>query len=142
LFKSFIPTINKRNKNIKLQTKSILDYGSYCNFISTNLISRLNLVTQKLKNKIYIKGINGDTDSINEFVSLNFQLKIKINNTFHLIKFKEKFLVSKNIPMDLLLGNQFMKNYKIHFSYENHYLYSTFKISKFKSRIIKNFKQM
>jgi len=119
----------------------MLDCGSYCNFISTNLISRLNLVPQKLNNKIYIKGISGDTDSINEFVSLNFQLKIKINNTFHLIKFKEKFLVSKHIPVDLLLGNQFMKNYKIHFSYDNHYLYSTFKISKFKSRIIKNFKQ-
>jgi len=100
----------------------MLDCGSYCNFISTNLISRLNLVPQKLNNKIHINGISGDTDSINEFVLLNFQLKIKINNKFHLIKFKEKFLVSKHIPVDLLLGNQFMKNYKIHFSYDNHYI--------------------
>jgi len=57
----------------------MLDCVVYCNFISTNLISRLNLVPQKLNNKIHIKGISGDTDSINEFVSLNFQLKIKIN---------------------------------------------------------------
>ena len=109
----------------------MLDCGSFCNFISSNLVKKLNLKSQKLKNKIIIKGISGSTNSINDFVNLKFQLKILLNNKFYFIKFKENFLITNNIPIDLLFGNNFMKKYKIHYNYNKNLLYSNLNYSKF-----------
>ena len=109
----------------------MLDCGSFCNFISSNLVKKLNLKSQKLKNKIIIKGISGSTNSINDFVNLKFQLKILLNNKFYFIKFKENFLITNNIPIDLLFGNNFMKKYKIHYNYNKNLLYSNLNYTKF-----------
>ncbi len=127
-FKTFIPSnyfIKNDNKNIsKLQCDSMLDCGSYCNFISNNLVQKLNLKPIKIVNKLFVKGISGTTTKINSYVKLNFQLKIFTKGKFHFIYFKEKFLITDSIPIDLLFGNCFMKNYKIHYNYNNSYLYS------------------
>ena len=107
-FNSFVLIKNIKNKIIKTQIKSMLVCGSFCNFISSNLISKLNLKSQALKKKVLIKGISGDIDSILKFVPLKFQHKICINNKIYLIQRKLIFLVTDNIPMDrlsLITGN-------------------------------------
>jgi len=115
-------SLNKNNIKIKnctyhkIDAFSILDSGSICNFISKNLIQKLNLVPKNTKNSITIKGISG-TIIINEFIELFFQFYIKIQNKFYLISFKEKFLIIDNIPIDILLGNTFMKKYELHYNY-------------------------
>jgi len=119
----------------------MLDCGSFCNFISSNLVSKLNLKTQTLKKKVLIKGISGDIDSILKFVPLKFQHKICINNKFYLIQRKLNFLVTDNIPVDLLFGIHYMKSYKIHYNYDKNYLYSTLNLKDFKSKIIKTFSE-
>ncbi len=108
----------------------MLDCGSFCNFISRKLVEKLNLKPQKLLNKILVKGISGITNSINEYVNLNFQLKILINKKFHFITFNEKFLITNNIPVDLLFGNVFMNKYKLHYNYDKNLLYSTMSCKK------------
>ena len=138
-FNSHIPILNENNKIIKYQVRSILDTGSLCNFISSNLVKKLNLNINKCQSKILIKGISGDTDSINRFVSLKFQIKLLINKKFRFIRFKQKFLVSDHLPVDLLLGNQFMEKYKIHYNYRNKYVYSTLSLNHFKDDLIKTF---
>ena len=138
-FKSFIPTLDKNNKVIKTQVKSILDCGSYCNFISKNLVSKLKLNPQKLQTPVHVKGISGDTDPINECVPLKFHLKLSINNKFYFIRFKQNFLVTDHVPTDLLLGNQFMHKFHIHYNYEKNYIYSTISLNHFKNNIIKSF---
>ena len=64
-FNSFISVFNEQNKITKSQVKTILDCGSFSNFISTNLVSKLKLKTNNLQNSILVKEISGDTDSIN-----------------------------------------------------------------------------
>ena len=107
----------------------MLDCGSYCNFISNDLVSKLNIKPKNTKTSIKIRGISGITTTIKKFISLNFQLKLLINKKFHYIDFKEKFLITNAIPTDLLFGNLFMSKYKIHYSYDNNYLYSTLKFN-------------
>ena len=104
-FKIFIPIklnniqINNNNYN-KINCNSILDSGSLCNFISTNLVEKFNLKTKPTKNSITIKGISGTT-KINKFTKLIFQFYIKIKNKIYLITFQEKFLVTDKIPIDI-----------------------------------------
>ncbi len=112
----------------------MLDCGSYCNFISNKLVDKLNLKIQTTKTQIKIKGISGITTTLNQYVKLNFILKLLINNKFYFIKFSEKFLVTNAIPTDLLLGNLFMTKYKIHYSYEKNYLYTSFNNKNLKSK--------
>ena len=50
----------------------MLDCGSYCNFISTKLVNKLNLKIYNLKTTINVKGISGITTSIKKYVKLNF----------------------------------------------------------------------
>ena len=113
---------NNTNKIKNEEFNALLDSGSYCNFISTNLVNKLNLITHQTLHPIQIKGISGAT-TINHFVYLKFQSKICINNSFHIITFKEKFLVTNNIPVDLLLGNQFMKKYQLQFNYKDNFIF-------------------
>ena len=112
----------------------MLDCGSYCNFISNDLVSKLNIKPKNTKTSIKIRGISGITTTIKKFISLNFQLKLLINKKFHYIDFKEKFLITNAIPTDLLFGNLFMSKYKIHYSYDNNYLYSTLKFNEIKRK--------
>ena len=137
LFKAFIPRENSNVKNSKLQCDAMLDCGSLCNFISPNLVKKLKLKTHKALNEIIIKGISGTTNSINEFVNLKFQLKIFLKNKFYFITFKEKFLITNNIPLDLLFGNVFMKKYKIHYNYRHNILYSNQGYTKFNNKNLK-----
>jgi len=132
-FKTHILIREDHKNTIKQQIRSILDSGSLCNFISSSLVNKLNLTTHKLQNKILIKGISGDTESINNSVTLKFQIKLLIKNEFRLIRFKQNFLVSDHIPVDLLLGNQFMNKYHIHYNYNKNYIYSTLGLKHFKS---------
>ena len=109
----------------------MLDCGSYCNFISTKLVNKLNLKIYNLKTTINVKGISGITTSIKKYVKLNFQIKLLLNNKFHFTKFNDKFLITDSIPIDLLFGNLFMTKYKIHYSYDKNYLYSSLNKNKF-----------
>jgi len=105
----------------------MLDCGSYCNFMSYDLLHKLNLNPRKIKNVITVQGISGIDSDINEFAQLKFQLKLLINNQFHFINFKEKFLLTNNIPKDLLFGNIFMNKYELHYSYTKRCMYSSLK---------------
>ena len=119
------------NKFINYST--ILDSGSYCNFISKDLVSKLNLQTHKAINSIEIKGISGST-FIKEIVVLKFQLRISINNKFYIATFKDGFLVTDKIPTDILLGNKFMNKYEIHFNYKNKFIFSNLNFNLFKKK--------
>ena len=132
---------NKQNKITKSQVKTILDCGSFSNFISSNLVSKLKLKTNKLQTSILVKGISGDTDSINESVTLKFQLKLFIKNQYYFIRFKQNFLVTDHIHVDLLLGSQFMRKFHIHYNYSKNYVYSTLGLNHFKNNVIKSFPQ-
>ena len=125
-----------------LEYESILDSGSYCNFISKELINKLNLRTQTTNNIIQIKGISGTT-KINEYIKLYFQTKISINNSIYLITFKEKFLVTDQIPTALLLGNKFMEKYKLHYNYNNKIIFTDSNFNHFKKKFLlsKNYKK-
>ena len=122
---------NTKNLIDKNEYNLFLDSGSYCNFISKNLVDKLKLKTYKTVNKIKIHGINGST-MINEYSFLHFKLIIFINNNPYLVTFKEKFLITTNLPNDLLLGNQFLHKYQLHFNYENNIIYSSLNYFKFK----------
>ncbi len=149
-FKIFIP-INKNNIKIKnynyhkIDAFSILDSGSICNFISKNLIQKFNLVPKITKNTITIKGISG-TKIINKFIELVFQFYLKIQNKFYLISFKEKFLVIDNIPIDILIGNTFMKKYELHYNDKYKYIYTYLNFNQFMklnfSKNLPNFKNL
>jgi len=69
----------------------MLDSGSYCNFISNNLVKKLNLKPIKITNKLLVKGIRGTTKKINSYINLIFQLKILINQNFILFILKKIF---------------------------------------------------
>jgi len=105
----------------------MLDCGSYCNFMSYDLLHKLNLTPRKIKNVITVQGISGIDSDINEFTQLKFQLKLLINNQFHFINFKENFLLTNNIPKDLFFGNIFMNKYELHYSYTKRCMYSSLK---------------
>eukprot|EP00833_Pecoramyces_ruminatium_P006824 jgi/Orpsp1_1/1180856/evm.model.c7180000074882.1 len=102
----------------------MLDSGSFCNFITEKLVKKLNLKKYYLKNKILVKGITGSTTQIDQYVWLTFQLKILKNKKFYFKNYKEKFLITNNIPTDLLFGNRFMRKYNIHYDYDNNTLFS------------------
>ena len=70
-----------------------------------------------------IKGISGKTNPIDQYINLKFQLKILVNNKLHLFTFNDNFLITKNIPIDLLFGNEFMRKYQIHYNYYKNLLY-------------------
>jgi len=59
LFDTYIPTTfsnnikNIKNDNNKLKTESMLDSGSFCNFITEELVKTLNLKKYNLKSKIF-----------------------------------------------------------------------------------------
>ena len=141
-FKIFIPQkinniqINNKNHN-KIVCNSILDSGSICNFISKNLVEKLNLKTKHTKNSINIKGISGTT-IINKFTKIIFQFYIKIQNKLYLISFKEKFLITDKIPIDLLIGNTFMKKFQLHYNYNNNVIYTNMDYHQFKKSKIFN----
>ncbi len=103
----------------------------YVILLTLNLLKKLNLIPKPLVNKVLIKGISGSTTTVDHFIKLKFQLKLKINKNFHFINFIDKFLITDNIPIDILIGNQFMKKYKIHYNYDNNYLYSYLNYSNF-----------
>ena len=129
------------NNENKLQFKLMLDSGSYCNFISKSLVEELNLKSDKLKNSIHIKGISG-TINIDQYVPLYFKLKIYISHSPFMITFKEKFLISNEIPTQLLLGNRFMENYYLHFNYSKKQIFTDLNFNQFKKKfqnINKNF---
>ena len=71
IFKSYIP-LHKINKKY-LQIDSMIDSGSFCNFISPTLVKKLNLIPQKIYNKLIVKGISGNSNVINEFINLKFK---------------------------------------------------------------------
>jgi len=102
----------------------MLDSGSFCNFITENLVQKLNLKIYNLKNKISVKGISGSTTKIDQYVWLKFQIKIQKNKKFYFKNYNEKFLITNCIPTDLLFGNQFMRKFKIHYNYDKNILYS------------------
>jgi len=102
----------------------MLDSGSFCNFITENLVQKLNLKIYNLKNKILVKGISGSTTKIDQYVWLKFQIKIQKNKKFYFKNYNEKFLITNCIPTDLLFGNQFMRKFKIHYNYDKNILYS------------------
>ena len=137
IFTTYFPTKSKnkndvnKNQNNKITCESMLDCGSLCNFINNKLIKKLNVTPKPLSNKIIIKGISGATTTINQYINLKFQLKLKLNNNFHFVYFEEKFLITDNIPIELLIGNKFMQKYKIHYNYNNNYLYSNLNYSYF-----------
>jgi len=77
-------------------------------------------------------------------LKLYFQTKISINNSIYLITFKEKFLVTDQIPTALFLGNKFMKKYKLHYNYNNKIIFTDLNFNHFKkifllSKIYKKF---
>ena len=137
--KTFIPLkLNniKNNFNNKFTKYStILDSGSYCNFISKDLVSKLNLQKHKAINSIEIKGISGSA-FIKEIVVLKFQLRISINNKFYIATFKDGFLVTDKIPTDILLGNKFMNKYEIQFNYKNKFIFSNLNFNSFKKKSV------
>lgn len=124
----------KNSKIQKLICESILDSGSYCNFISSNLVNQFKLQQHKIKNKITINGISGSI-KLDSFVYLNFQFKIYVNRIPFMINYKEKFLVTDQIPTDLLFSNRFMRKFDIHFNYKYNFIYSNFTINKIKKSI-------
>ena len=75
----------------KLTSESMLDSGSFCNFITEKLANKLKLNIQKTKNKILVKGISGRTTKLDQFVWLNFQIKIFKNNKFIFKILKKNF---------------------------------------------------
>lgn len=129
--------INSNSKINKIECESILDCGSYCNFISTKIIKKLNLTPIKTKNILNIIGISGHT-KLNYYIPLIFQFKIYINRIPYLITYKEKFIITDQIPTDFLFSNKFMRKFDIHYNYKNNYIYSnsTFKYIK---KLLKNF---
>ncbi len=153
LFKCLIPI---KLNNIKFNSfkyknllcNSILDCGSYCNFISINLVNKLNLKPQKISKNFTIIGISGTT-KIDKNIKLKFQFQLNFKNKNFLFTFNEEFLVTDKIPIDLLLGNKFMNKYHIHYDYKNKFIYSDFSLKqlfkKFKNILLlknsKNFSQ-
>ena len=133
---------NNLKNQFNKQYESILDSGSYCNFISTKLVKNLNLKPQKTTRIIQINGISGAT-KINEYVNLYFQAKISINKSIYLVTFKEKFLITDKIPTYLLLGNKFMKNYSLHYNYNDKIIFTDLNFNQFKKKFlsIKNYKK-
>ena len=74
--KCFISNKTNYSKQSKYnEYNAILDSGSYCNFISTNLINHLKLDTHQTLHPVQIKGISGST-IINQYVYLKFNSKI------------------------------------------------------------------
>ena len=142
-FKIYIPSkinnIKINNSNNKIICNSILDSGSICNFISKNFVNQYNLKTKNTKNSIIIKGISGTT-IINEFVELKFKFFVKIQNKFYLLPFKEKFLVTDKIPIDILIGNTFIRKFELHYNYKNNFIYTNMAYTQFcKLNFSKNF---
>ena len=141
IFKTFIPlkinniNLNDYNYN-KILCESMLDSGSYCNFISKNLVKKLKLSPSKIVNLITIKGIGGTTN-IDEFSILKFQFQLLVKNKFYLITFKEKFLITDKIPVDMLLGNQFMQKYELHYNYKTNSIYSHLNFKQLKNSLNK-----
>ena len=115
---------------MNFECNSILDCGSYCNFISKYLINKLNLPIYETKNYLKINGISGTT-IIKNFTKLKFQIYILIKESQFKFTFYEKFLVTDKIPSDLLFSNRFMRKYNIHFNYDSNSLYSDNNYNKF-----------
>jgi len=115
----------------------MLDSGSFCNFITEELVKTLKLKKYNLKSKILVKGISGDTTQIKNYVWLKFQIKINENKRVYFKNFREKFLISNCIPTKLLFGNQFMRKFNIHYDYDKNFLYSYLN-SHFYNKINKN----
>ena len=122
-------TINSTNKKEYIL---FFDSGSYCNFISKNLVDKLKIKTRNTINSIKIHGISGST-LIKEFAFLYFQFKVYINNKPYLVIFKEKFLVTSKIPTELLIGNKFLCKYHLHHDYDKNFIYSSLNYYKFKN---------
>eukprot|EP00833_Pecoramyces_ruminatium_P015483 jgi/Orpsp1_1/1189515/evm.model.d7180000072564.1 len=114
---------NKNLNKLNYECNSILDCGSYCNFISKNLVDKLKLPKYQIKNYLKINGISGTT-IIKNFTKLKFQFNILIKESQFKFTFYEKFLVTDKIPSDLLFSNRFMRKYDIHFNYNNDQLYT------------------
>ncbi len=133
---------NKQQNSQNQEYESILDSGSYCNFISTNLIKKLNLQPQNTTNTIYIKGISGTT-KLNTYVYLYFSCEIYIDSNIYLVTFKEKFLITDKIPTYLLLGNQFMNKFQLHYSYKNNIIFTDLNFKNFRKKflLLKNYKK-
>jgi len=121
-----------------IQCNSILDSGSFCNFISEEFASSLNIQPQICEHKIIVKGITGATTSINKYINLKFSINIIIENKVHLLQFNDNFLISNYNPIDLLFGNQFMKKYFIHYDYDKKILYSSKNLKFFKLNLLLN----
>ena len=142
-FNIYIPlkinNIKINNSNNKIICNSILDSGSICNFISKNFVNQFNLKTKHTKNSIIVKGISGTT-IINEFIELKFQFFVKIQYKFYLLSFKEKFLVTDKIPIDILIGNTFIRKFELHYNYQNNFIYTNMDYNHFcKLMFSKNF---
>lgn len=130
---NLISTKNLSNKNDNTFTL-FFDSGSYCNFISKNLVDKLKLKIHNTIKSIKIHGISGST-LINKFTFLHFQFKVCINNKPYIVTFKEKFLITSKIPTDILLGNKFLFKFQLHFNYKNNFIYSSLNLNKFKNKI-------
>ena len=133
ILKCSIPSTTNNSNNDEYE--ALLDTGSYCNFISIDLVKKLNLTTNQTINPIQIIGISGPT-IINKYVHLKFQSNLYINKSLNTINFNEKLLVTNKIPVDILLGIQFMKKYQLHFDYNNNAISTDLNFNFFKKNFL------
>lgn len=105
-----LPTINTQINN--LTNRALIDTGATENFISKKLVNKLNLKTRKIKSR---KIELANTAIVETSEMVNIELKIKNSpNTIY----KIKALVIKESGYDILLGNEFLKEFNVIINYK------------------------